>query len=202
MTDTLLHSGPQIGKRECCYIIQHSKIWIRPLGERMNANERYSFGLTHLFARGASFYPDKTRQGASDSHPHIFKSAQTHKLYRPDSPSDSPWLELNTVRRWLTAALCCYHWMCDPCMRLPLMSMHPTGHQPLLKCFSRFDPLCKPSMRLGCRAERKPHGNWGEPHENGDELESWSFHATLWSTRQDQMIFKVLRERIRIIILK
>lgn len=69
------HSGPQGLARECCYILQPSQIWIRPSGEYMNVNERYSFELAHLFARGASFCPDKTQAGSlqhAHTHTQIF----------------------------------------------------------------------------------------------------------------------------------
>ncbi len=45
----------------------------------MNVNERYSFELTHLFARGASFCPDKTKAGSlQHTHILIFMITQTH----------------------------------------------------------------------------------------------------------------------------
>ncbi len=73
------HSGPQGLANECCCIIQHSQIWIRPLGECMNVNERYSFELTHLFARGASFCPDKTKAGSlQHTHTDIHDHTNTH----------------------------------------------------------------------------------------------------------------------------
>lgn len=63
MTDGWPDSGPQGHDRQHCCIIQLSQIWIRPLGESMNANERHSFRVAHLFTRGASLCQDKMQAG-------------------------------------------------------------------------------------------------------------------------------------------
>lgn len=97
--------APRSWHTQHCYIIQLSQIWIRPLGERMNANERHSFKVAHLFTRGASLCQDKMQAGCH-THTHTYTHSQHHSACTASETRFAPRLHPNQspglLRWWLT----------------------------------------------------------------------------------------------------